>query len=71
MKKKIFLNKLAKILNKKQINKDDDLQFDSLSILDLMELNDSNFKGLKIPISKLKKCDSVKKLISIYGSKLF
>ena len=70
MKKKNFLNKLAKILNKKQINEDDDLQFDSLIMLDLIELNDSNFKGLKIPISKLKKCDSVKKLISIYGSNL-
>ena len=46
MRKKDFLNNLAKIFEKKKINEKDslkDLEFDSLNVLDLQTFNDSNF----------------------------
>ena len=51
MRKKYFLNNLAKILGKKEINEKDsikDLEFDSLYVLDLETFNDANFKDLNI-----------------------
>ena len=73
MKKKDFLNNLAKILEKKQINEKDslkDLDFDSLNVLDLTTFNDKNFKDLNISYDALEKCKTIKDLIKLYGNKI-
>ena len=50
MKKKDFLNNLAKIFEKEKINEKDtlkDLDFDSLIALDVATFNDANFNKMK------------------------
>ena len=73
MKKKDFLNNLAKILEKKQINEKDslkDLEFDSLNVLDLATFNDANFKDLNIAYETFDKCKTIGDLIKLYGNKI-
>ena len=73
MKKKDFLDNLAKILEKKTVaetSKLSDLEFDSLNALDLMTFNDINFKDLNISTDEFEKCKTVKDLIKLYGSNI-
>ena len=73
MKKKDFLNNLAKIFEKEKINEKDslkDLEFDSLNVLDLQTFNDSNFKDLNIAYETFEKCKTIKDLIKLYGNKI-
>ena len=73
MRKKDFLNNLAKILEKKKINEKDslkDLEFDSLNILDLATFNDANFKDFNISYGSFEKCKTIKDLIKLYGNKI-
>ena len=73
MRKKDFLNNLAKILGKKEINEKDsikDLEFDSLYVLDIATFNDANFKNLKISYVALQKCKTIEDLIKLYGNKI-
>ena len=73
MKKKDFLNNLAKVLEKKQISEKDslkNLEFDSLNVLDLTTFNDKNFKDLDISYDALEKCKTIKDLIKLYGNKI-
>ena len=44
MKKKDFLKKLAKIFKKKSMDENDRVELDSLNFLEILELNDLNFK---------------------------
>ena len=73
MRKKDFLNNLAKILEKKKINEKDslkDLEFDSLNVLDLATFNDANFKDLNIQYEAFEKCKTIEDLIKLYGNKI-
>ena len=73
MRKKDFLNNLARILEKKKINEKDslkNLEFDSLNVLDLATFNDANFKNLNIPYGALQKCKTIEDLIKLYGNKI-
>ena len=73
MRKKDFLNNLAKILEKKKINEKDslkDLEFDSLNVLDLATFNDANFKDLNISHDTFEKCKTIEDLIKLYGNKI-
>ena len=73
MRKKDFLNNLAKILEKKKINERDslkDLEFDSLNVLDLATFNDANFKDFNISYEIFEKCKTIKDLIKLYGNKI-
>ncbi len=73
MKKKDFISKLGKILEKKKINDNDNLEkigMDSLKTLELMVFNDQNFKSLNITPDKIAKCNKVKDLIKLYGKHL-
>ena len=73
MRKKDFLNNLAKILEKKKINEKDslkDLDFDSLNVLDLATFNDANFKDLNISYKIFEKCKTIEDLIKLYGNKI-
>ena len=73
MRKKDFLNNLAKILGKKEINEKDsikDLEFDSLYVLDIATFNDANFKNLNISYVALQKCKTIEDLIKLYGNKI-
>ena len=73
MRKKYFLNSLAKILEKKKINEKDslkDLEFDSLNVLDLATFNDANFKDLNIVYETFGKCKTIGDLIKLYGNKI-
>ena len=73
MRKKYFLNNLAKILEKKKINEKDslkDLEFDSLNVLDLATFNDANFKDLNISYGTFEKCKTIEDLIKLYGNKI-
>ena len=73
MRKKDFLNNLAKILEKKKINEKDslkDLEFDSLNVLDLATFNDANFKDFNISYGAFDKCKTIEDLIKLYGNKI-
>ena len=73
MRKKDFLNNLAKIFEKKKINEKDslkDLEFDSLNVLDLATFNDANFKDLNISYETFEKCKTIEDLIKLYGNKI-
>ena len=73
MRKKDFLNNLAKILGKKEINEKDsikDLEFDSLFVLDVATFNDANFKNLNISYDAVQKCKTIEDLIKLYGNKI-
>ena len=73
MRKKDFLNNLAKIFEKKKINEKDslkDLEFDSLTVLDLTTFNDANFKNLNIPYDAFDKCKTIEDLIKLYGKEI-
>lgn len=73
MRKKYFLNNLAKILGKKEINEKDsikDLEFDSLYVLDLETFNDANFKNFNISYEAFEKCKTIEDLIKLYGNKI-
>ena len=73
MRKKDFLNHLAKILEKKKINEKDslkDLEFDSLHLLDLATFNDAKFKDLDIKYEAFEKCKTIEDLIKLYGNKI-
>ena len=71
MKKKDFLNNLAKIFEKEKINEKDtlkDLDFDSLIALDVATFNDANFKNLNISYDAVAKCKTIKDVIKLYGN---
>jgi len=73
MKKKILLQYLAKIFEKKKINETDtfsDLDFDSLIGLDLTTFNDEHFPDLEIEYEGIQKCKTINDLIKLYGSKI-
>ena len=70
MKKNDFLKKLAKILRKKFLDENDRIAFDSLNFLEILELNDANFKNLNIPAIKFRKCKTAADLIKLYGNKI-
>ena len=73
MKKKDYLNKIAKIFEKKNINESDKLKsldFDSLIGLDLTTFNDDNFPDLTIEYEDIQKCKTIKDLIKLYGKKI-
>ena len=70
MKRKDFLKYLAKILKKKNIDENDRIELDSLNFLEILELNDLNFKNLNIPVNKFRKCKTVGDLVKLYGNKI-
>ena len=73
MKKKEYLNLIAKIFEKKSINEDDtlkDLEFDSLIGLDLTTFNDDKFPDLKIDYESIQKSKTIKDLMKLYGKKI-
>ena len=73
MKKKIFLEHVAKIFEKKKLEENEtfkDLEFDSLIGLDLTTFNDENFSNLNIKYESIKKCKTIKDLISLYGDEI-
>ena len=70
MKKKDFLKKLAKIFKKKSMDENDRVELDSLNFLEILELNDLNFKNLNIPVNKFRKCKTTGDLIKLYGNKI-
>ncbi len=73
MKKKDFLNNLAKIFEKEKINEKDtlkNLDFDSLIALDVATFNDTNFKNLYISYDAVAKSKTIKDLIKLYGNNI-
>ena len=73
MKKKIFLNKIAKIFEKQRINENDtfiELGYDSLIGLDLATFNDENFPKLEIKYENIEKCNTINDLIKLYGNQI-
>lgn len=73
MKKNIFINYLKKILEKKKISESDILEklgMDSLKVLEIMVLNDKNFKKIKIGPDKISNCRTVGDLIKLYGKEI-
>ncbi len=73
MKKKDFLNNLAKIFEKEKINEKDtlkNLDFDSLIALDVATFNDTNFKNLNISYDAVAKSKTIKDLIKLYGNNI-
>ena len=73
MKKKEYLNNIAKIFEKKSVNEDDtlkDLEFDSLIGLDLTTFNDDKFPDLKIDYESIQKSKTIKDLMKLYGKKI-
>mgnify|MGYP001081763317 FL=1 len=70
MKRKYFLKKLAKIFKKKSMGENDRVELDSLNFLEILDLNDLNFKNLNIPVNKFRKCKTTGDLIKLYGNKI-
>lgn len=73
MKKKDYLNQIAKICEKKSINEGDKLKsldLDSLMVLDITTFNDDNFPDLTIEYEDIQKCKTIKDLIKLYGKKI-
>ncbi len=69
MKKKAFLSILNKTI-KKNLNENDELDLDSLNILQIIEMNNITFKGFKLNNAKLLKCTTVKDLFKLYKDKI-
>ena len=73
MKKKDFLDNLAKIFEKNKISEKDSLkslEFDSLIALDIATFNDINFKNLTISYEEVERCKTIKDLMKLYGNSL-
>lgn len=73
MKKKILLQHIAKIFEKKTVSENDtfvNLDFDSLIGLDLTTFNDEHFSDLKIDYESIEKCETINELIKLYGNKI-
>lgn len=67
-----YISLLNKVFEKK-INLKDNLEkigFDSLKILEVMALNDKNFKNIKISPDKLAKCKTVGDIVKLLGKKI-
>ena len=70
MNKKKFLTLLKKALEIKNISENDLIEFDSLNLLQIVELNDKYFAGLSIKNEKIAKCRSIRDLIKLYKGKI-
>jgi|TARA_B100001093_G_C26259514_1_gene772147 acyl carrier protein len=70
MNKKKFLTLLKKALEIKNISENDLIEFDSLNLLQIVELNDKYFNGLSIKNEKIAKCRSISDLIKLYKGKI-
>jgi|TARA_B100000579_G_C22826194_1_gene853269 acyl carrier protein len=68
MKKNEFLNELSKIFEKKINEKTglDQLNFDSLKVLELISLKESKFKKLKINPDQYLKCRSISEILKLF-----
>ena len=71
MNKLKFLQELSKIFEMKVNEKSSlqDVNFDSLKILDLIALKESKFKNLKINPDEYIKCSNIKDITKLFGYK--
>ncbi len=71
MNKLKFLQELSKIFEIKVNEKSSlqDVNFDSLKILDLIALKESKFKNLKINPDEYIKCSNIKDIVKLFGYK--
>ena len=60
----------SQALEIKNISENDLIEFDSLNLLQIVELNDKYFNGLSIKNEKIAKCRSISDLIKLYKGKI-